>query len=131
MEQAERIRIEGEALLFGFPSTPALLGVRPRPTSWRAAGAALIMAGFLLLAGVVAIVPPHAPWLIGAVLGGAILARRRWMERYTLESVEGTCPKCGERLKVKPARLRVPHPAMCEACHHESSLSFDEGALQG
>jgi len=126
---ANRLRLEGEAILFGFPSTKTVLTIRPRPTSWRASGAALRMAGFTVLAGAVAIVPPHAPWLIGSLVGGGILARRRWIERYTLESVTGTCPKCGAELAVKPSRLRKPHPVMCEACHHEISLTFEASSL--
>lgn len=130
-ETTGRIRVEGHATLFGFPSTKAVLTIRPRPTAWRASGAAVRMGGFTLLAGVVAIVPPHAPWLIGALAGGAILARRRWIERYTLESVRGTCPKCGDELDVKAGRLKRPHPVACEGCHHETSLSFEPGALGG
>lgn len=129
METTDRVRIEGQAALFGFPSTKVVLTVRPRPVSWRAGGAAVRMVGFTALAGVVAIIPPHAPWLIGSLAGGAVLARRRWIERHTLDSVQGTCPKCGEALSAKPSRLRMPHPVTCEACHHESSLRFDPGAL--
>ena len=127
---ANRLRIEGEAVLFGFPNTKAVLTIRPRPASWRASGAALRMAGFTVMAGMVAIVPPHAPWIIGALVTGGVLARRRWIERYTLESVNGTCPKCGAELKVKPSRLRKPHPVMCEGCHFECSLTFDSGPLE-
>lgn len=126
----EKFRLEGEATLFGFPNTKVSLTVRPRPTSWRVAGAAATMGGFTVLAGLVAIVPPHAPWLIGSLVGGALLARRRWIERYTLESVQGACPNCGADLVVKPSRLRSPHPVMCEGCHHESTIRFDEGALE-
>jgi hypothetical protein len=126
---ANRLRIKGEAILFGFPNTKAVLTIRPRPTSWRASGAALRMAGFIVLAAAVAIIPPHAPWIIGALAGGVILARRRWIERYTLESVNGTCPKCGAELNAKGSRLRKPHPVMCENCHHEISLTFDDGPL--
>ena len=129
--ETARWRIEGETILFGFPATAAVLSVRPRPTSWRASGAALIMAGFVVLSGVVAIVPPHAPWMIGALVGGAILSRRRWIERYTLESVEGDCPKCGSPLEVKSGRLRIPHPVTCDGCHHESALRFDPAGLEG
>jgi len=127
----EARRLEAEAILFGFPSTTAVLSVRPRSVSWRATGAAARIGGFSVLAGVVAIVPPHAPWLIGALVGGAVLARRRWIERYTLESLRGSCPKCGEALKVKAGRLRTPHPAPCEGCHHESSVRIDLAALGG
>lgn len=131
MDQADAVRVEAETILFGFPSTPAVLSVRPRSASWRASGAAARMGGFAVLAGVLAIVPPHAPWLIGALVVGAVLARRRWIERYTLEALQGTCPKCGEALRVKAGRLRAPHPAPCDGCHHESSVRFDAGALGG
>jgi len=125
------LRIEADAILFGFPSTRAALTVRPRTPTWRATGAAMRFVAGVALAGVVAIVPPHAPWLIGALVGGAVMARRRWIERYTLESAEGTCPKCGEPMRVKRGRLRTPHPVACESCHHESSLRIDAAALEG
>jgi hypothetical protein len=125
-----RVQVEGKASLFGFEPSRVVLRIRRRATSWRATGAAARMGGFTVLAGVVAIVPPHAPWLLGALFGGAFLARRRWIERYTLESVQGACPKCGGALDVKPGRLKAPHPVTCEACHHESSITFPLGALE-
>jgi hypothetical protein len=84
-----------------------------------------------VIAPFVAIVPPHAPWAIGALATGVILARRRWLERFTLERVEGVCPKCGEPLAVKAARLRLPHLVACEGCHHQSELRFSEEVLEG
>jgi len=129
-ESTGAVRVEAETILFGFPSTPAVLSVRPRTAAWRAGGAAARMGGCAVLAGVVALVPPHAPWLIGALVGGVVLARRRWIERHTLESLDGTCPKCGETLRVKPGRLRSPHPAPCEGCHHEGSVSIDLSRLE-
>ena len=80
------------------------------------------MAIFLVIAPVAAIVPPHAPWGIGALAAGVILARRRMIERFTLIALEGTCPKCGQPLTVKRPRLRPPHPITCEGCHHQASL---------
>lgn len=123
------LRVDAEAILFGFPSTKAVLTVRPRDASWRMGGAAATMAGFTVAAGVVAVVPPHAPWLLGALGTGVFLARRRWTERYTLERVSGTCPKCGGTFRVKRGRLRTPHPVSCERCHFESSLMIPTGAL--
>lgn len=87
------------------------------------------MAIFAVVAPFVAIIPPHAVWLIGALLTGAFLARKRYIERFTLLSASGVCPKCGEELSVKPGRLRAPHPVPCDACHHESSLRLPEGTL--
>ncbi len=87
-------------------------------------GAAAVVAPF------VAIIPPHAVWLIGALGAGAFLAGRRWTERFTLVAVRGACPKCGAALQVKAARLRRPHAIACESCHHSSTLQLPGGALE-
>jgi len=130
---SERLSIEAEAIVFGFEPAPVTLTVRPRSGLWRIGGAIRTMVTFLLLAPIVALAPPHAPWAIGAVAGGGFLARRRWLERFTLERVEGACPKCGESLKAKSARLRFPHPLACEACHHQAALRIapHQAALLG
>jgi hypothetical protein len=125
------MQIEAETVLFGVPSTRAVLSVRSRSTSWRAAGAAAFMGGSMVLAAVLAVVPPHAPWLIGALVLGAVLARRRWMERYTLDSLRTECPKCGEALNGRPGRLKTPHPVPCEGCHHQSTVRIEPSLLGG
>ena len=84
---------------------------------------------FLVIAPVAAIVPPHAPWGIGALAVGIILARRRMIERFTLIALEGTCPNCDEPLRVKRTRLRTPHPITCEGCHHQASLKVPAETL--
>ncbi len=127
----ERFTIEAEAIVFGYDNTRASLRVRRRPTGWRVGGAARTLAAFLVLAPVAALVPPHAPWALGALGLGGILARRRWLERFTLEGVQGQCPKCGAPLKVKASRLRLPHPVACEGCHHQTALRFRAEALRG
>jgi hypothetical protein len=129
-DDGDRFTVAAEAVVFGFPPTPVELSVRRRAVGWRAGGAARRLAIFVVIAPVVAIVPPHAPWAIGALATGVILARRRWSERFTLERVEGVCPKCGEPLAVKSGRLRVPHPVACEACHHQTALRFPAEALR-
>jgi hypothetical protein len=125
-----RFTVDAEAVVFGFPNTPVEMSVRQRPLSWRAGGAARTLAVFVVVAPLVAIVPPHAPWAIGASAAGAILARRRWSERFTLERVEGACPKCGAPLSVRAGRLKLPHPVACDACHHQTSLRFPEQVLR-
>lgn len=124
------VRTEAGATVFGYPSTTVQVEVRRRPRAWRLTGAAQRMAIFLLVAPVAAVVPPHAPWLIGALVAGGVLARRRWTERYTLEAVAGPCPKCGAELSVKRGRLKTPHPVPCESCHHEVSVRVPEQALE-
>ena len=123
------IRAVARVTLFGFESTEALASIQPQGRRWRVGGAARTMGIFLVIAPVVAIVPPHAPWAIGALAAGVILARRRIIERFTLIALEGTCPKCDAPLRVKRTRLRMPHPITCEACHHQGSLKVPAETL--
>ncbi len=126
---SDALDIDGEATLFGFAATPVRVTVTPRSRAWRVWGAVRTMALFLVVAPFVAIFPPHAVWPIGAVLTGAFLARRRYVERFGLRTLEGPCPRCGGALRVKPGRLLVPHPVPCEACHHEPSIRIPSEAL--
>jgi len=128
-EASATFDVDGEATLFGFDPVPVRARVTARTSAWRVGGAARTMAIFVVIAPFVAIVPPHAVWLIGALVTGAVLARRRYIERFTLESVDGACPKCGAALAVKPTRLRVPHPIPCDGCHHETTLRLPDEVL--
>lgn len=121
--------LEGEVALFGYESTVARARILARSRGWRVGGALRRLGIFVAIAPFVAILPPHAVWLIGSLATGGLLARRRYVERFTLTTVDGTCPNCGAALGVKPARLREPHPLPCEACHHESTLRLPAGAL--
>ncbi|NNL31476.1 MAG: hypothetical protein HKO77_10655, partial [Gemmatimonadetes bacterium] len=60
---------------------------------------------------------------------GGVLARRRYIERFTLVSVDGQCPKCNGELKVKKGRLKQPHSLPCEGCNHEPALRVPAEAL--
>jgi len=123
------IRTPARVTLFGFEATQAVASIQPRGRRWRVGGAAKTMGIFLLIAPVAAIVPPHAPWGIGALAAGVFLARRRMIERFTLIDLEGTCPKCEQALRVKRTRLRTPHAITCEGCHHQASLKLPPEAL--
>ncbi|MEM7415734.1 MAG: hypothetical protein AAF389_09585 [Gemmatimonadota bacterium] len=121
--------VQAEATIFGFDPTPMMATITPRSRAWRVGGAARTMGVFAVIAPFVALFPPHAVWPIGALMTGGFLARRRYIERYTLESAEGDCPKCGHALRTKPMRLRSPHQLPCDACHHELILRLPDGAL--
>jgi hypothetical protein len=120
---------DGRVTLFGFDSTPARARLRPRSKAWRVSGLIRIVAVTLVVAPMVTLIPPHAPWLLGVLGGGAYLASRRWKERFTLESLEGTCPKCGTALQVTPGRLRDPHGLSCDSCHNDVELRVPAEAL--
>ena len=87
------------------------------------------MAIFVVVAPFAAIFPPHAVWPIGALLTGGVLARKRYVERFTVRDLSGACPKCGETFAVKSGRLLVPHPVPCPGCHHEASVRFPAESL--
>jgi len=111
--------------VFGFPSTEAVARVHYRDAFWRGSRAAGFMGVGLLLAPAAALVPPHAPWAIGALGVGALLARRKWQERRTLVHLDGTCPRCESPLRVtRPTRMREPHSIACEGCNHEMELEL-------
>jgi hypothetical protein len=123
-------QLDGEAVLFGFDPSPVRVTIVARSRAWRVGGAARTMALFVAIAPFVAIFPPHAVWPIGALLAGAFLARRRYVERFTLWGLDGTCPKCGTTFRVKPGRLRAPHSVPCEGCHHEPAIRISAEQLE-
>jgi len=117
------VTAEARVVLFGYPDTEAVARVHDRDALWRGSRAAVLLGVGVLLAPVVALVPPHAPWAIGALGVGAILARKKWRERRTLVELEGICPRCESPLRVeRPTRMRDPHTFSCNTCHHEMEL---------
>lgn len=127
-----RISPQARVALFGHEPTPASVELVPRGRRWRAFRALRVLAVALVVAPIVGLVPPHAPWALGALVGGGLLAWRRWQERQTLVGLEGTCPRCGAGLSVDDARrLRRPHPVACEACHHEAALVIEADVTAG
>jgi hypothetical protein len=123
-------QVDGQATLFGFEKAPVLASIQPRSRAWRIGGAARTMAIFVVVAPFVAIFPPHAVWPIGALITGGVLARKRYVERYTVVSLTGACPKCEKAFEVKSGRLLVPHPVPCPDCHHEASVRFPAESLE-
>lgn len=112
--------------LFGFDAVPADARIEARSTAWRARRAAMALGLGLIVAPAVALVPPHAPWALGALGMGLLTARRRWAEEHTLHSLEGACPRCGQGISVRRStRLRHPHPISCPSCQHELAISID------
>ena len=123
------VPVAGHVRLFGFDPVSAIGSIRPRPRSWRIAGAVRTGIATLVLTPVAAIVPPHAPWALGALGVGFVLGRRRLNHRFTLEALEARCPKCDGVLTVRPGQLKTPHTVPCDGCHHEATLELDPDAL--
>lgn len=109
---------------FGHSPADASLSAFGRPAAWRVRGAVIRLVATLILAPLVAIIPPHAPWVVAVLITGLIFTRRRWTEKLTVTAFEGDCPKCGSALSLAPGtRLLNPHALTCESCHHSLSLT--------
>ena len=114
------------ARIFGLPATPATLQVQPRPDSRRTLRTLLTLVATAVAAPVAFLVPPHAPWGVGALVGGLVLARRQWIHRNTILAVDAACPNCAGALDVPSGtRLRAPHPVACDGCHRDVSLHLE------
>ena len=120
------VSVPARITLFGFDDVPADARIQARSAGWRARRTAMALAAGLIVAPLVALVPPHAPWALGALGISLLTARRRWAEEHTLHSLKGACPRCGEGITLsRPTRLRRPHATSCPACQHDLVISVD------
>jgi len=125
-----RVRLKGRVEAFGFETTDAEIDAIARPASWRATRALLAAGIGLGVAPVVAFVPPHIPWALGSLIGGAVVARKRATEHFTLRSLDAKCPRCGERLDTETGRLAGTRSLQCGKCGRDSILHV-ETACEG
>ena len=120
------VSVPAQITLFGFDVVPADARIEARSTGWRARRAAIALAVGLIAAPAAGLVPPHAPWALGALGIALLTARRRWAEEHTLHSLKGACPRCGAGISLsRSARLRHPHPISCSSCQYELAISVD------
>ncbi len=123
---AAGILVPARITLFGFDVVPANARIEARSAGWRALRASVALAAGLIVAPVVFLVPPHAPWALAALGISLLTALRRWAEVHTLHFFEGACPRCGGGVSLShPVRLRYPHPISCPSCQYELALSVD------
>ena len=116
--------MEGTLSLFGFPDTTAEMEVLPRSLGWRLSRAAAFIGGGLILAPVLGVVPPHAPWAVAALGIGGFFGVRKWREEFTILSFLGSCPKCGGTLAMKKGTpLKRVMTVSCPGCNHDSRLT--------
>ena len=126
------VSVPARITLFGFDPIDATARIEPRSVRWRLRRTLTALGSAVLLAPLVALVPPHAPWALGALGVGAIVARWKWLELHSLQAVEGICPRCRSDVSLPRAtRLRHPHPLPCESCNHELTLEVDPAAGVG
>lgn len=119
------VRLKGRVEAFGFTTTNAEIDAIARPASWRATRALLAAGIGLGAAPVVALVPPHIPWVLGSLIGGAVIARKRATEHFTLRSLDAKCPRCGEPLTTETGRLAGTRQLQCARCGLDSILHVE------
>lgn len=124
---AGRVRLPGRVEAFGYATSAATIAAIARPVSWRATRALLAAGIGLGVAPAAAIIPPHVPWALGALVGGAVVARRRATERYTLRALEAACPRCAGPLTTEPGRLMASRALHCTGCGLDSILHVGNG----
>lgn len=120
------VSVPARITLFGFDDVPADVRIEARSLGWRTRRTGIALAAGLIATPLAALVPPHAPWALGALGISLFTARRRWTEEHTLHFVKGSCPRCGEGITLsRPTRLRHPHAISCPSCHYELAISVD------
>ncbi len=120
------VSVPARITLFGFDPVDARARIEARTTGWRARRASMALAAGLVMAPLLAVVPPHAPWVVVAVAIGLLTARRRWAEAHTLHFLDGACPRCEMDISLsRPARLSRPHLITCPSCQYELLVSVD------
>ena len=122
---AGRVALNGRLEVFGADARPARLEVTPRPTGKRATRAAATGAATLVIAAGVALLPPHAPWLLAALAIGGWRTVREWRGEYQLHAFEGSCPRCGEPLKLEERYITPPMLLPCYSCHAQVQLTIE------
>lgn len=122
-EPDSTVELRGRLILFGFPSTPVSVEAIPRSPWWRGIRAFGFFGSGVALAAVGSLVPPHAPWVLGALGVGGYLGIRRWKERLSILSLRGHCPKCGKGIELgEGTPLRPTVSLSCDGCLHNLEL---------
>ena len=116
-------------LSLGGNATEARARVIERTAAWRHAAAARQLAWWLLVP-LVALVPPHVPWVLAVLAVGGMRAWGRLRERRTLVSLHGPCPKCGtEQDFAELGRMKEPHHTVtCASCRWDLRVEVARAA---
>ena len=114
---------EAFVTLRAHPTAPARVELVRRPLAARLSRA---LAALLCCWGVVPLIawiPPHYPWVVLCLVGGAWLASRQWAGQYRVSYFAGLCPRCGAPVSMGIDRnISLPHTLTCFRCHFEPVL---------
>jgi len=113
-------------VLAGHVDTPARVDVSEVPLRRRVLRTIVLAAFWGTLTVTVFFVTIFDPFMTSMpALVGAASVYRSWRGRFELRAFQARCPRCAAELKVKPnAKVSLPHPLVCYACHHQPELVF-------
>ncbi|HEU0053695.1 MAG TPA: hypothetical protein VFQ39_10975 [Longimicrobium sp.] len=124
MDHERHNRVPAWIVLPGHRETEAHVEVRGYSLGARVLRTAALLAGWGTLTATVFFVTIFDPFMTSMPLViGAVAVWRSWKGRYRVQRFEGSCPRCGEGMTLKPgSKISVPHPLVCYSCHHEPAL---------
>jgi hypothetical protein len=109
-------------ILRAYPPAPARVGLVYRPLPLRLARAALVLLVFWVPAPVSFWLPPHYPWPV-LLLGGGAWLFYRVTRPYKVRWFVGMCPRCGRDLELpRGTPIHLPYGIACCHCHFQSAL---------
>ena len=111
--------------LADYAPTRAELRIVGRTRFARMMRASLVAIGVPPVALVAFLIPPHGETLFLAVGVGAYLVYREATTRYVVHSFDGTCPRCGNVLRLKRgSRLTSARSVPCYGCHFHPTIEI-------
>lgn len=123
--EQHQVTLTGRLDAFGFQPSRVQIDAIARSNSWRMTRALLAVGIGIGIAPVAALVPPHIPWVLAALIGGTVVAGRRLTEHFTLRSMAANCPRCGEPVTTEPGRLTADRTVRCTACGQDLALTVE------
>jgi hypothetical protein len=130
MAHASEASAQGTLHYFGFPATAAQIAVARHDPGARLKRGLLALGACWGLAALTVLVPiAHFVLVPGFFLLGIWLLVKRLGEDATIVSVEGDCPKCGERRTfLASGRLKTRSKVQCPVCRNELELTVESSA---
>jgi hypothetical protein len=119
-----RSRVSAVIVLPGHADTEARVDVDAVPLRARVARTLVVAGTWGAIATATFLITMFDPFMSSMpVLVGAVSAWKSWKGRYRIRAFQASCPRCGSEIGLaRDARVSVPHPLVCYACHHEPAL---------
>lgn len=117
--------LAARTVVFGSAPRPAHLVVTRRSRGERLGRTLIALVAALLAAPLLALLPPHVPWALAALIIGGWIARRQWLGELRVHQFSGDCPRCEAPLELDSSLITLPLRVACLNCHHEPRLESE------